>query len=108
MMTQAFACWTYNLYEALLIISVSSFTNTLDLFETVFEKVVFNAPVNGYIPASFRTKTPPQIFILWEFHNSSFNTACFAIYFESLDGMLLLTALVEFYPSPQSSLEGFA
>ena len=40
-------------------------------------------------------QSPPEIFILWKFHNGSFYTACSGIFSESLDGMPVILTLLE-------------
>ena len=94
--TIAFACWTYNLHKALLILSVFWFTTLV-----WFEKLIFwksktwgaNALVKEYIFEIFKTQnTSQQIFILWKIHNNSFYATCC----ESLDGMSLILILLQY------------
>ena len=73
------------LHKDLLILSVFSLT-TLVFFEKVLEEqnMNFNAPENDYILPIFKIETPPEAFISYKFHNSSFYTNCFEIYTKSL------------------------
>ena len=92
--TITFACWTYNLHKALLILSVFWFTS-LAWFEKFIWKSktwVTNAPVKEYIFEIFEIQnTSQQILILWKTHNNSFYAVCC----ESLESMSLILTLLE-------------
>ena len=78
------------LHKALLIRSMISFYQ----FKNFFEKAKLDF-LNEYILEIFYIKTPPETFISWKFHKSSFYTGYFEIYSEILHDIPLILVLLE-------------